>query len=162
MELHALTLDLMSIFDDRVEFLFPVPLKHSKPGKKDPPSVFHEFPSDKLLCLKESIIEYLEITHQWRLTPNSGPLFLSKVKPHSPVTKQSICRWVKEFLSSAGIKGFTTHSTRSASASKALEKGVLLSDILSKGNWSRATTFEKFYKRNITRPAQRFQEVILL
>ena len=162
MELHALTLDLMSKFEDRIEFLFPVKLKHSKPGKKDPPSVFHEFASNKLLCPKECIIEYLEDTHSLRKNPNTGQLFISYIKPHTPVSKQTICRWVKEFLSESGIKGFKTHSTRSAASSKALAKGVVLSDILSKGNWSRASTFTKFYKKPIVTPSQRFQEGVLL
>ena len=162
MELHALTLDLMSKFEDRIEFLFPVKLKHSKPGKKDPPSVFHEFVSNKLLCPKECIIEYLEDTHSLRKNPSTGQLFISYIKPHTPVSKQTLCRWVKEFLSESGIKGFKTHSTRSAASSKALAKGVVLSDILSKGNWSRASTFTKFYKKPIVTPSQRFQEGILL
>ena len=162
MELHALSLDLMSRFDDRIEFLFPILLKHSKPGKKDPPSVFHEFPSDKSLCPKESIIEYLEVTHQFRPTPDAGPLFISYRKPHTPVTKQTLCRWVKDFLSAAGIAGYTTHSTRSAGSSKACSKGVVLTDILSRGNWSNRTTFEKFYKKDIATPALRVQKAVLL
>ena len=161
MELHALSLDLMSVFHDRVEFLFAVPLKHSKEGKKDPPSIFHEFAPNKLLCPKECIIAYLEVTNKWRRVQGSGPFFLSLNAPHSPVTKQTLCRWVKDFLTDAGIKGFKTHSTRGASARKALVKGVNVTDILSKGNWSRRSTFERFYNRPITTPATRVQSAIL-
>ena len=153
MELHALSLDLMSVFHDRIEFLFAVPLKHSKEGEKDPPSVFHEFASSKLLCPRECIIGYLEITNKWRPVQGSGPFFPSLNAPHSPVTKLTLCRWVKEFLTDAGITGFKFHSTRGASASKALVKGVNITDILSKGNWSRRSTFERHYNRPITTPA---------
>ena len=118
MELHALSLDLMSRFEDKIEFLFPIRLKHSKPGKKDPPSIFHSFPSNKPLCPKETIIEYLEATHQFRPVQDTGPLFVSYVKPHAPVTKQTLCRWVKEFLTASGIVGFTNHSTSLISSVK--------------------------------------------
>ena len=91
----------------------------------------------------------------------AGPLILSFVKPHKPVTKESLARWVKSFLVISGFMGFTAHSTRGAAASKAKERGVSLEDILTKGNWSNRTTFEFFYNKTIVSPAQRFQASIL-
>ena len=55
-------------------------------------------------------------------------------------------------LSLAGIDGvFTAHSTKGASASAAARVGVALSDIMEAADWSRESTFKKFYHR----PAQK-------
>ena len=68
------------------------------------------------------------------------------MKPHKPVTSATIARWVKTVLSLAGIDGvFTAHSTRGASASARAE--VALSDIMEAADWSRESTFKKFYHR---------------
>ena len=49
-------------------------------------------------------------------------------------------------LSLAGIDGvFTAHSTRGVSASA--RAGVALSDIMEAADWSRESTFKKFYHR---------------
>ena len=58
-------------------------------------------------------------------TPGSkNPLFLSCIKPHGPVTSNTLVRWVKSTLAQAGIdtRNFKAHSLRSA----AYEAGVAL------------------------------------
>ena len=53
-------------------------------------------------------------------------------------------------LSLAGIHVdgvFTAHSTRGASTSAAARAGVALSDIMEAADWSRESTFKKFYHR---------------
>ena len=124
------------------------------------PSTFYKFVENPNICPYETLIRYLEMTLPLR-AKQAGPLFLSFVKPHKPVTKQSLARWVKSFLVMSGFMGFTAHSTRGAAASKAKERGVSLEDILTKGNWSNKTTFEIFYNKTIVSPVQRFQASIL-
>ena len=51
-------------------------------------------------------------------------------------------------LSLTGIDGvFTAHSTRGASTSADARAGVALSDIMEAADWSRESTFYKFYHR---------------
>ena len=70
------------------------------------------------------------------------------MKPHKPVTSATIARWVKTVLSLAGIDGvFTAHLTRGASTSAAARARVALSDIVEVADWSRESTFIKFYHR---------------
>ena len=70
------------------------------------------------------------------------------MKPHKPVTSATIARWVKTVLSLAGIDGvFTAYSTRGASTSAAARAGIALSDIMEAADWSRKSTFRKFYHR---------------
>lgn len=76
-------------------------------------------------------------------------LFLSKSSPHSKASASTIGRWVKGYLSKAGIPTeiFSAHSTRSAAASKAFALGVPLDSILKAADWSSQTTFTRFYHR---------------
>ena len=57
-------------------------------------------------------------------------------------------------LSLAGINGvFTAHSTRGASTSAAARAGAALSDIMEAADWSRESTFRKFYHRSTQKSA---------
>jgi hypothetical protein len=160
-KLHALNSHFMSVFSDRIEFLFNKNFKHSKQGKTEPPSIFFKFSPNRLLCPKACIQDYLKSTGQWR-NPSDGSLFISFVNPHKPVTKQSLTRWLKQSLVSAGINShYTSHSTRSAASSKARAGGISIPDILAKGNWTNRTTFEKFYNKNIDAPSRNLQISVL-
>lgn len=72
-------------------------------------------------------------------------------KPHGQAPKSTICRWLKEVLSGAGIDVgiFSAHSFRSASTSAAYNMDVPLDTILQTAGWSNAKTFRKLYHRPI-------------
>ena len=97
-----------------------------------------------LLCVVHVLEEYLARTEKIR---KSSKLFVSLVKPHKEVTKQTISRWLKCILEKAGIdvKKFCCHSTRGASVSKAKAKNVPIDEILKVGGWKRQSTFTQFY-----------------
>ena len=66
--------------------------------------------------------------------------------PHKPVTSQRLAHWVKDLLVEAAIdESFKTHSVRGASTSAAMARGISLVDILSTADWSRKSTFKRFY-----------------
>ena len=78
-------------------------------------------------------------------------LLISYVRPHKPVLKDTIARWVKVILQNAGIDitTFTAHSSRAASTSYASQAGVKLDEILKAAGWSSAQTFSKHYNKPI-------------
>ena len=78
---------------------------------------------------------------------------MSTVKPFKPVSRDTIGRWVKDVLKSAGInlKMFSCHSTRSASASCAAAKGVPLQTIIDTAGWTNDSSFRRFYEKPVTR-----------
>ena len=132
--------------------LFKVPGLTKCAGPKRPlQNLFlASFPPDRRLCFVNYLVQYEKVTKNLRQkTENTqNLLFISYVKPHKPVTSATIARWVKTVLSLAGIDGvFTAHSTRGASASAAARAGVALSDIMEAADWSRESTFKKFYHR---------------
>ena len=91
---------------------------------------------------------YIEVTDPIR---DGEMFFVSYIKPHKAVSRDTLARWIVETLKQSGvdIKSFSSHSTRSAATSKMKCTGVPLEDILKCGGWSNARTFAKFYHKPI-------------
>ena len=69
-------------------------VKQSRPGKAQPVLVLPAYPADKRLCVLSYLQEYLTRTESVRNSEHTS-LFLSYSKPHHPVCKSTISRWVK-------------------------------------------------------------------
>ena len=69
-------------------------------------------------------------------------------------------------MSDAGISNcisiFQAHSVRSVSTSKAATQGMSLSEILDRANWSKATTFKKFYFREVIPVPNGFESIVFM
>ena len=126
-------------------------LKQSRPGKKDKPICFHAFPHDTHLCPIATVESYLSARATLPNTSLHDPLIVCYRKPHGPATKDTIARWVKSMLHLCGVdvNTFAAHSCRSASSSKARSAGVKLETILKAGQWSKESTFYRFYQKDI-------------
>jgi hypothetical protein len=133
-------------------------------SKQDRPSHFGKhifvpsFPSNKLLDPKRALTYYLKITEQFRHTETGEDivkLFLARRKPHKPVSTQTISRWLVEVIKycyhaeGKDVKKVKGHSTRSVGPSWALFKGVSLQQIMEAADWSRETTFTRYYLKSV-------------
>ena len=67
-----------------------------------------------------------------------------------------MARWISDVISSRGQQG-TGGSVRSASSSKALARDLALDSVLEAGEWSRTSTFFRFYNKTV----RTFTEVVL-
>lgn len=70
------------------------------------------------------------------------------------ISETTVANWVKELMSKAGVdtKLCGAHSIRSASSTKAIEKGVSIEEVKEHANWSRnIQTFEKIYYKPTTK-----------
>ncbi|KAI8483727.1 hypothetical protein Bbelb_385190 [Branchiostoma belcheri] len=72
-------------------------------------------------------------------------LFISFSRPHRPVGSATLARWVKSGVDTAT---FSAHFTRGASTSAATAAGVSLHSIMNAADWSRESTFLKYYRRD--------------
>ena len=167
-ELKHLNVHYMDKYNEIIIFQFDKKLKNSKQGKKLPQSEFHKFKENPDLCPVECLNTYLEISDKWRSkdkddVPIPSQLLLSHIKPHETVSKPTIARWLKDILNLAGIDIgiYKAHSTRAAASSKAEAMGLSIEEIISKGNWSSKSMFEKFYHKPIDHPGKNFQQKIL-
>ena len=132
-----------------VKFSVSAILKTSNVNKQQPQITLEKFPEEPNLCAFSALQEYLRRTQFLR--NNSTKLFVSYIKPHSPVSKATFSRWIKTLMTRAGIDTslFKPHSTRSAATSKAWQKDTPLETIMRAAHWSRSSTFFKFYNRSI-------------
>ena len=121
--------------------------KLSRPNKQ---IVFRAYTENKLLCPVACIKEYLHF-RAGLADEKYTQFFITHGKPHHPISKDTLARWVKEVMLCAGIDvtTFKPHSTRGASTTKASHLGIPLSDILKQGQWPNAKTFFNFYCREI-------------
>ncbi|MPC48208.1 hypothetical protein E2C01_041976 [Portunus trituberculatus] len=123
----------MTISELRVSFRIADHIKTSR-------LVFVAYPTDRRLCIVNSIVSYLERTYALR-GPFTG-FFLTMKPPIRVASQDTLHRWTKDIMRSAGIdlNIIFPHSTRSASTSKAVLK-LPLATIISTVGWSRESTF---------------------
>ena len=148
---HLLNLSNMRVSVDSYTFLFSKLLKQTRPGFPNPTVTLTAF-RDSRLCVVTTLKEYISRTELLRGSESQH--FVSYIKPHKAVSRDTIGRWVKTVLSSAGIdtKKFKPHSTRAAAVSAASNVSVSL--ILSTAGWSSESTFAKFYNKPVVRESQ--------
>ena len=146
--IHGLDVNNMLLSKDTCTFFIMKTLKHSRKGKHQDPLEFKAFKQNINLCVVNLISNYLERTGPLR--QDSCQLLISFNKPHRPVSKDTIKRWIKEVLSRSGIdtSKYTAHSTR-ASSTTFVSKSVSIKTILAAAGWSHEDTFTKYYKKDI-------------
>lgn len=114
------------------------------------------FKDNKKLDPKRCLYYYLKRTEPFRKCPDGSDekrVFLSLNEPHKPVSSQTISNWIVQTLKltlknkKLKVKG---HSTRALGSSYALYKGASLSSVLAAADWSRESTFVKYYLRDMS------------
>ena len=125
-------------------------LKTSHPKRQNKVSLhlraYQECPE---VCVVQTLKEYLIRTEPLRGC--NSQLLISFIKPHGPISNDTVSRWLKKVLFEAGVETelFTGHSTRAAKTSKEFFEGMPVEDIIRQAGWSNSRTFEKFYKKVI-------------
>ena len=117
-------------------------IKTSKPNKRDSKIDIGSYQLDSTLC------PVLTLKSTSRGTERK--LLISIIQPHKGVSRNTISRWTKSGLKSAGIdtSQFTAHSTRAASSSKAKERDVPLDVILVTAGWGSAANSQVLPQTN--------------
>ena len=131
--------------------------KQGRPGHLGNKIFVPCFKRNKKLDPKRAIQVYLKKTEQLRNMFISGSdketqLFISLNKPHKAVSKQTISTWIVNVIRQAYDNSdmkVKAHSTRAIGPSWALFKGASLASILQAADWSKDSTFRKFYYRDI-------------
>ena len=147
--LHALQTKDMLVTDSKVVFIVKSLLKTSRPGKKETNIELQAYDSDKSLCPVHNISTYLLRTENMR--QKHSQFFVSYLKPHNPVSKDTIGRWLKKVLTYAGINTtvYSAHSTRAAASSAAKANNISIRSIMDHAGWSSENTFMKFYNKSV-------------
>ena len=127
-ELTYLKIDLMGVGSNIIIFSFDRKLKTTKPGRRPEDLEVHMFEENPRICPVITLRSYLNRTKFWRKNPKIGELFISHKKPHDPVHKSTIARWIKNIMELAEIdtNSYSAHSARSAASSKAQTPDICL------------------------------------
>lgn len=159
--LHKLNLEKMKLKEGSVCFGYDVLLKQHRPGNASSELKLRAYPVDRRLCVIRYLQQYICRTRHIR--GEAKQLFVSFQKPHKPVTKQTISRWIKTTMSLAGIDTDTykPHSTRAAATSAANRSEVPVEEILSKAGWSNEKTFRKYYQKPLHVEGEKFACAVL-
>ena len=115
----------------------------------------------KSVDLRAANTGYLERTKNLR--HDHHKLLFSYQKPHSPVSKDTVSRWLKLELKLAGIdtSTFSAHSTRAALTSAARAQKLSITTIMASAGWSSENTFTKYYNKTISKPTDNFGKQLI-
>ena len=124
--------------------LLPI-LNRAGQATKHPQLFWEHTQLNPSLCVCTCLKEYLKRTKPLRGTETK--LFVSSTKPHKRVSRESLSRWIRTVMTSAGVDTtiFKPHSTRATATSKAKTASVPIQEILKTAGWSSSRCFDKFY-----------------
>ena len=153
-EVVAHDLRFRRFLPEGVVFELPELVKKSRFQQGFKRSFHARFPENPNLCVVQCLQEYEKRTKEFRPqidNSKANRLLLSYIRPHKPITSDTLSRWVVEFLKDAGVDTsvFKAHSTRSATSSAAVRNNCSLKDILALADWTTDSTFKKFYYRPV-------------
>ena len=159
--IHKFDINYIQDLGDRYRITVHEKLKQTKPGRYLEPIELLAFPEDKALCVVQHLREYIHRTDLLR--KDHSQLLLSYLKPFKPVARDTVSRWVKKVLQSAGIDitKYSAHSCRAASTSNVKVKGLNIAEIMKSAGWSTASTFARFYDKPVSNTSANFGSVLL-
>lgn len=123
LKLAAIDKNSILFTEDKVSFalLRPRKTQHNRPLRSFSLRVFQ----NRSICPVACLGIYFVLSDYLRTEDNGNNLFVDLNYPNKPVTGNTIGRWVKTYLSKAGIDTsvFSTNSTREAAALEAVRCG---------------------------------------
>ncbi|KAK3107214.1 hypothetical protein FSP39_009645 [Pinctada imbricata] len=148
-EVSKLDMEYMSMGDDYIQFTLPTLTKSRRMGGKPISLTLRQFELFPKLDVVDCTKEYISKTQNLR--GSQTILLISFIKPHKSVKPCTIAKWLQEMMSKSGIdvSKFKSHSTRSASTSKALKQGLSVAQIMKMANWKSENVFKRFYSNTI-------------
>lgn len=160
--LHLLNIETMVKENNCLAFVIASNIKQSRPTSSltDRIIKLKAYPLEKKLCVFHTCSVYMEKTSSLR--GQETCLLLTHQKPHKRASKDSIRRWIQSVMSMSGVdvNVYKPHSVRSAATSKAKANHVPLDGIMKAAGWSSASTFAKFYDKQIESDVT-FSEIVL-
>ncbi|XP_067933007.1 uncharacterized protein [Watersipora subatra] len=168
-EIHALTRESINISEDTIQLgvnrgFMAKTQKASDPELK---ILVRANPGNPNLCPYLTLLEYLTVTND--LCDNNGNLFLSYIRPHKPITQDSVSRWIccairdsYKVLDMSSLPETNAHEVRAIAASMFISDDNNVDDILATGLWSSKWSFLGHYKRDIPWDLSQFKSLVVV
>ena len=140
----------VTITKNMIKVRFRDLLKTTRPGYQQKELSIKVYAPDRRLCIVTVLNEYLEKTKSLR---KGTSLFISTVKPHGRVARDTITRWFRCVMEKAGVDTsvFKPHSVRAASTNAAVRAKIPLHTILETAGWTQDNTFRKYYEKPVVK-----------
>ncbi len=139
--------------DQGLQFLLSKAPKNHKQGPI--PSVFMDcIPDRPNVCPVVATKEYMLRTQEFRDREDKhlrNLLFISLDSRHCNVKVGTVSRWLRQAMELAGIdtSSFKAHSIRGASASRLVQRGCNIQQIMKRGRWKSDSVLRRFYIRDL-------------
>ena len=148
-KLHLLDVRNLSLSFSRAVFTIGDPVKTTKPGIHKSVIDFLAYAPDRRLYIITVLKEYLQQTIAIR--GKATTVFVTLKTPHVAASRDTLRRWIKDAMTSAGIDTtiFKPHSIRGESTSFAARSNLSLECIIKSAGWYRPSTFTKYYNKAI-------------
>ena len=142
-EVSRLDMKHMEIGDNFITFTLPALTKTRRVGDSPVSITLGRFEGQPNLDVVSCIMQYINKTQNVRGCETK--LLVSFIKPHKSVKPCTIAKWLQQVMSQAGIdvSVFKSHSTRSASVSKANKQGLSVPQIMKMAKWRSECVFRK-------------------
>ena len=127
--------------------------KQDRPGHFEHEIFVPKYPYNLKLDPMRATLIYMKATETLRGSTKS--LFITLTEPHKTPSPQTISHWIVNTiklcydLDGKSLHNVKAHSTRALSSSWALYSGVSMKKILQAVDWSRETTFTKYYLKDV-------------
>lgn len=155
-ELHALQRSVYDVNDTmvRLQVEGSFTAKTQKIGSEPLSVEVKSNPENAELCPLQTLLQYISDTNQIAKDSGTDKLFLSYVRPHKPVSKNSLARWIATVIRDAysqlaNTPSANAHEVRAIASSMFVGPMDNHDDILAAGLWSSKWSFLGFYKRHI-------------
>lgn len=150
-DISHMTVDNYETLPNKLVFHLDVPVKNYNnrnfhQAKSLQTMTIKAYKPDKNLCPVETLKQYIKTTSHIR---KSRFLFVHTKTPFSQVSSATFRRWIVDTLENAGIVGYSAHSVRNASSSKAFFSGFSLKQVAFQAGWSTLSTFIEHYLQPI-------------
>lgn len=152
--LHLIDIRNIHLQDSCVKIVIGDLLKTSDNKKHLGEINLSRYDEDTDLCVVNALTHYLQRTEHLRALETK--LFITTQRPHKPVSRDTIGRWLKSVIKQVGtdVSIFKPHSARAASTSAAYAMRIPVDTIIRTVGWSKDSVFRKFYKKPVSLDVQ--------
>lgn len=151
----ALDVHYMEFIDDTIVFYLQVLEKSNHVGDARSTVTLRSYPKCKHLCVVSTVKKYISMTKDLR--KGAGQLLISSMKPHLPISRDSVSRWTMQVMQEANIdvEKYKGHTPRGVFASHALpalqRKSIPINCLMRHCGWKSEESFANHYHKPIER-----------
>jgi hypothetical protein len=128
--------------------------KQQKNSRQASGSIIPRYSQNLNICPVHTLEVYIHRTSGWRsslpVDDKNDRLILAMVEPHLPLSSDRLANSILKLMNTVGVDTsvYTAGSLRGGTASKLLDSGRSVEEVMRQGQWKSFSVFETFYNRS--------------